>query len=88
MVTFTLKHDGRKRRMALVSLHPAMPQLRSDNTRYYLSCGAYAPDKGTGRMEYQGVSIRGNIPIQELVRWALRKGYLAWEVQQDWKGGD
>jgi hypothetical protein len=86
MFTFSLKHDGRKRRMALVSLHPATPQVKGDNTHYYVSCGAYAPDNGSGRMEYQGVSIRGDVPIQELVRWALRKGFLAWEVQPDWGG--
>ncbi len=86
MFTFTLKHDGRKHRMALVSLFPAAPQAKGDNTRYYVSCGAYAPDKGSGRMEYQGVSIRGDVPIGELVRWALRKGFLQWEVRQDWGG--
>jgi len=82
MHTFTIKHDGRKHRMALVSLHPVTPYAQSDDTHYFISCGAYARDGG-GRMEYQGVSIRGDVPIQELVRWALRKGFLAWEIQQD-----
>ncbi len=87
MHTFAIKHDGRKCRMSLVSLYPAASQSRCDNTHYFLSCGAYAPDNGSGRMEYQGLSIRGNVPINELVRWALRKGFLAWEAEQGW-GGD
>jgi hypothetical protein len=86
MFTFTMKHGGRKRRMALVSLYPATPKSKGDNTHYYVSCGAYAPHKGSGRMEYQGESIRGDVPICELVRWALRKGFLQWERREDWGG--
>lgn len=84
MFTFRLKHERRKHRMALVSLFPATPQIKGDNTHYYVSCGAYAPDKGSGRMEYQGVGVRGEVPICALVRWALRKGFLTWEKS----GGD
>ncbi len=86
MNTFTLRHDGRKRRMALVSLYPSQPSIRCDNSSYHVSCGAYAHDARSGRMEYQGVSVRGEIPVCEMVRWAIRKGFLTWEQERSWGG--
>ena len=82
MTTFTMKYQGRKHKMALVSLHPVQPSNGSDNTAYFMSIAAYARDPA-GRMEYQGVSARGQVRIDELVRWAVRKGFLQWEVDED-----
>jgi hypothetical protein len=66
--------------MALVSLHPAHGQPKDEPTHYYVSAGAYAEEHG--RQEYQGLSVSGTIPIAELVRWGLRKGFLTWETDR------
>jgi hypothetical protein len=78
MHQFTLKRNHRKHHMALVSLYPAEGQPKGEPTHYYLSAGAYA--EAHGRQEYQGLSVSGDIPIAELVRWGLRKGLLTWKT--------
>jgi hypothetical protein len=70
--------------MALVSLHPADGQPKGDHTHYFVSAGAYAEEQG--RQEYQGLSVSGNVPIAELVRWGLRKGFLTWETDRRRRG--
>ena len=80
MHQFTLKRNHRKHHMALVSLHPAQSQPKADPTHYFVSAGAYAEENG--RQEYQGLSVSGTIPIAELVRWGIRKGFLAWEANR------
>ena len=78
---FTLRHDGRKHRVALTSLYPATRNGQTDAAAYYVGCGVYR--QGPARMDWTGMSIHGEIPVAELVRWGLRKGYLNWE-QKDW----
>jgi hypothetical protein len=78
MQLFTMKHAHRKHRMDLVSLHPAKANGKSAAGIYFVSCGAYRKGAKTGRMEYQGLALEGDVPVKELVRWAKRKGFLKW----------
>ncbi len=85
MTTFTLRHDGRKHRVRLVSLYPADHAPDADRREsYHVGCGIYTPDPhDRDRLEWTGMSVNGDIPVPELVRWGLRKGYLKWE-RTDW----
>ncbi|MCK6470863.1 MAG: hypothetical protein L6R28_03875 [Planctomycetes bacterium] len=78
MDLFTLKYAGKKYRMSLVSLHPAHQGDKRDPKTYLVSCGAYKREAVSGRMVFKGLSLQGNVPVVELVRWARRKGFLKW----------
>jgi len=79
MFAFRLQHLGKTHSMALVSLHPIAPRDDINSRDYYVSAGAYDQN---GR--YQGVSVQGNVPIPEFIQWAIRKGFLQWEVDPKW----
>jgi hypothetical protein len=78
MDMFTMKHAHRKHRMSLVSLHPARTNGKQDGKQYSVSCGAYRKSQKSGRMEYEGLVLEGEVPVKEFVRWAKRKGFLKW----------
>ena len=76
MNTFTVTHNNRKHQLCLVSLYPD-GDARAD---YYVCCGAYAPAASdSDRMEWQHKGVRGTIPIPEMIRWAIRRGFLTWQ---------
>ena len=86
MQLFTMKHAHRKHRMNLVSLHPAKANGKPAEGLYFVSCGAYRKGAKTGRMEYQGLALEGDVPVKELVRWAKRKGFLKWHQNGQVRG--
>jgi len=76
---FTLKHEGQKHKVALDLLEPAKPELKALNPSYRVACTAYRQNAGDGKLAAQGLTLKGEIPVKELVRWARSKGFLAWE---------
>lgn len=50
--------------------------LRSGNAGVFVSCGTY-----TEHHQWTGRSYTGNVPKEELVRWAIREGYLKEEIR-------
>ena len=77
MHTFTIKRRAHeRRRVAMVSLYPSFGQ--QEETHYHLDLGSYTPTGYCGREEWTGESLKGDIPIDQLVRWAVRRGFLTW----------
>jgi hypothetical protein len=85
MQLFRMKYGDDRPHMALVSLYPQGQLQESDfhnATHCYLGAAAYA--QGHYRMEYQGLSLEGTVPIAELVRWALQRGFIAWKEAEEY----
>lgn len=61
----------RGRRVHLSNLHT---RDGYGNGPITVGCGVYREEHG--REEWTGESIRGEIPIGELIKWGLKKGYL------------
>ena len=80
MKLFTLKHDGKKHRMGLVTLQPAKQQDASKPDEFHVACGAFKQDQEGQKQAPTGLCLHGDVPIKELVRWARRKGFLKWKL--------
>jgi len=77
MKTFTIKYEGKKHRVCLSSFYPTEESKRGSENTYHVSCGTY--DKND---KWTGLSIRGSIPIPEMIRWAYRKGLIKFERRE------
>jgi hypothetical protein len=79
MHIFPVRHGRHTRQAALTSLYPASRQ--SDSEAYSVSCGIYEPrPHDPHEMKWTGLSLDGQVPVPEFIRWALRKGYLKWKT--------
>lgn len=61
------------RNVCLTSLYPTS----KESPDYHLGCGCY--ERVWDRWEWTGESIEGTIPIAELVRWALKRGFACFK---------
>jgi hypothetical protein len=74
MRTFTIKYDSKKHRVALTTFCPS--DRSADDYSYRVCCGTY--DK---QNKWTGLSLDGEIPVPEMIRWAYRKGYLKFSMK-------
>lgn len=78
MHTFPVRHGRRIRQAVLTSLYPAT--RNSESEAYSVTCGVYEPcSQDPDAMKWIGLSLDGQVPVPEFIRWALRKGYLKWK---------